>query len=109
MRRRLAAVTARLGEGRADVERSGDTGGGAEGRLDRLEQAAAQAVARVTAAEVRVGRLEGALGSVSLGVVVCDEQGEIVYCNEQAAPFVGARHSDFLAERAVLGADPGAS
>ena len=39
---------------------------------------------------------------MSLGVVVCDEQGEIVYCNEQAAPFVGARHSDFLAERAVL-------
>ena len=45
---------------------------------------------------------KGALGSVSLGVVVCDEQGEIVYCNEQAVPFVGARHSDFLAERAVL-------
>ena len=103
LRRRLSAITVRLGEGGADAEPVGpDTGGGAEGRLDRLEHAATQAVSRVSAAQVRVGRLEGALASVSLGVVVCDERGEIVYCNEQAAPFVGARHSDFLAERAVL-------
>src|SRR6185295_8585795 len=87
----------------SDVERArDDAGGGEEGRLDRLEQAAAQAVSRVSAAQVGVQRLEGALGAVSLGVVVCDDQGEIVYSNEQAAPFVGARHSDFLAERAVL-------
>ena len=103
LRRRLAAITARLDGGDADGEPSrGEASGGAEGRLDGLEHAATQAVSRVTAAEVRVGRLEGALGSVSVGVVVCDEHGEIVYCNEQAAPFVGARHSDFLAERAVL-------
>jgi two-component system sensor histidine kinase SenX3 len=94
--RRLAAVTARLGDDAADPAT------GAEGRITRLEQAAAQAVARVGAAKIAVERLEGALGSVSLGVVVCDEQGEIVYCNEHAVPFVGARHSDFLAERAVL-------
>ena len=103
LRRRLAAITARLEDGRAESEpASGGTSGGAEGRLDRLEHAATEAVSRVSAAEVRVGRLEGALGSVSLGVVVCDEQGEIVYCNDQALPFVGARHSDLLAERAVL-------
>jgi two-component system sensor histidine kinase SenX3 len=59
-------------------------------------------VARVGVARVGVERLERVLGSVSQGVVVCDEQGEIVYCNEHAVPFVGARHSDFLAERAVL-------
>ena len=103
LRRRLTAITVRLGEGGAGLEPVRDVaGGGEEGRLDRLEHAATHAVSQVSAAQVRVGRLEGALASVSLGVVVCDEQGEIVYSNEHAAPFVGARHSDFLAERAVL-------
>jgi two-component system sensor histidine kinase SenX3 len=95
--RRVAAVTARLAD---DTGTDGQRD--AEGRLHGLEQAAARAVARLTAARVDVERLERALGSVSLGVVVCDEQGEIVYSNEQAAPFVGAHHSDLLAERAVL-------
>jgi two-component system sensor histidine kinase SenX3 len=95
--RRVAAVTARLAD---DTGTDGQRD--AEGRLHGLEQAAARAVARLTAARVDVERLERALGSVSLGVVVCDEQGEIVYSNEQAAPFVRAHHSDLLAERAVL-------
>ena len=98
MTRRIAAVTARLG----DAELMADPGHGAEGRISRLEGAAEQAVARVGTARVGIERLERALGSVSQGVVVCDEQSEIVYCNEHAVPFVGARHSDFLAERAVL-------
>jgi two-component system sensor histidine kinase SenX3 len=96
--RRVAAITARLTEDNdAGAERRD-----AEGRLHGLEHAASQAVARVSAAQVEVRRLEGALGAVSLGIVVCDEQGEIVYRNEQAEPFVGARHSDLLAEREVL-------
>jgi signal transduction histidine kinase len=95
--RRIAVVTTRLSD-----DRSADNApDGTEGRINRLERAAEQMVTRAGAARISVERLERALGSVSQGVVVCDERGEVVYCNEHAAPFVGARHSDFLAERAV--------
>ncbi len=38
---------------------------------------------------------------VAQGVVICDDAGAVIYRNPQAAVFVGARHGEALAERAV--------
>jgi two-component system sensor histidine kinase SenX3 len=46
-------------------------------------------------------RLEAALDVLTVGVVVCDEDGEEVYRNAAASGFGRARYGDVLAERAV--------
>src|SRR5207248_10414543 len=46
-------------------------------------------------------RLEEAVAQFPQGVVVCDAAGEVVACNDEAAPFLAARHGDVLAERVV--------
>jgi two-component system sensor histidine kinase SenX3 len=69
--------------------------------LGLIEQAAERLAGRVANAEGAASRLVAALGHVALGVVVCDPQGAVVYRNSQAAAFVGARHGEALAERAL--------
>jgi two-component system sensor histidine kinase SenX3 len=69
--------------------------------IARLEEAVARCVTRVADADARVDRLAAALDEVVQGVVVCDEQGTVVYRNRPALAFAGARHGEALAERAV--------
>jgi two-component system sensor histidine kinase SenX3 len=69
--------------------------------LRQLEVAVLRATARLAEAEGTSHRLLAALAHVTEGVVVADPRGSIVYRNPQAATFVGARHGEVLAERAV--------
>ncbi len=96
--RRLASLTTRLDEEGGDelVSR-----GGMERNLIRLERAAERAVTDRGTARLARSRLEGALRVVGIGVVVCDESGEIVFQNEQADAFMGDRPADALAHQAV--------
>jgi two-component system, OmpR family, sensor histidine kinase SenX3 len=96
--RRIDAVGARLGHGHLGSGRRG-----LEAALDRLEQAAGLAVADVGRAADEVERLRRALGTLAQGVVVCDEQGEVVFRNERADLLVGERHADVLARQEVDG------
>jgi len=97
--RRLASLTTRLDE------QGGDqlvTRGGMERNLSRLERAAESSVTERGVARLARSRLEGALRVVGIGVVVCDESGDIVFQNEQADVFMGARPTEALAHQAVV-------
>src|SRR5436189_4328193 len=63
---------------------------------------AAQQKSQLREAEYRTARLAAALDEVVQGVVVCDESGEVIYRNRPAQAYVGARHGEALAERALL-------
>jgi two-component system sensor histidine kinase SenX3 len=88
--------------GRLDPDApAGEAGGGLEDVVEQLERAADEAGRRLSATETAGRRLVAALGEVAQGVVLCDEAGTVVYRNAQAAVFVGARHGEALAERAL--------
>jgi two-component system sensor histidine kinase SenX3 len=72
-----------------------------DGVLGRLEGSVARAASRLAASEATTRRLLAALAHVPEGVVIADPTGAIVYRNPQAAGFVGARHGEALAERAL--------
>jgi len=72
-----------------------------EATVGRLERAVDRAVARVGDASVAAGRLGRALEAIPQGVVICDEQGDIVYRNEVAAAFSSARHGEALVAPAL--------
>lgn len=74
---------------------------GVDALLQRVEATVARATARLAEAEASTGRLLAGLAHVPEGVVIADEHGTIVYRNPQAAAFVGARHGEALAERAL--------
>jgi two-component system sensor histidine kinase SenX3 len=69
--------------------------------LGQLETSVGRATAALLEAEATNERLVAALAQVPEGVVIADASGTIVYRNPQAAAFVGARHGEALAERAV--------
>ncbi|HSS11232.1 MAG TPA: ATP-binding protein [Acidimicrobiales bacterium] len=115
MLRRLSAALAHLdpdasrtiGDGAADNGASeGSTPDGAptgslESVLDQIEESAEQTGQRLEQAQTTVRRLLAALEQVAQGVVISDDTGEVVYRNWQAASFVGARHSEALAQQAL--------
>jgi two-component system sensor histidine kinase SenX3 len=94
--RRLSAVTTRLSTGELPP-----AGRGVERALQQVEVAAGQANEQVGQAGAETERLRQALGGVHQGVAVCDEHGDIVFRNELAAAFVGARHADAIAEQEI--------
>ncbi len=96
--RRLSSLTTRLDEEGSDELVSG---GGMERNLARLERAAERAVGGRGSARLARSRLEGALRVVGIGVVVCDESGDIVFQNDQAGAFMGDRPAEALAHQAV--------
>ncbi len=69
--------------------------------LARLERAVDAAVLRAADASVAEVRLAQALEAIPQGVVVCDENGEVVYRNSVAAGFATARHSEALVGAAM--------
>ena len=97
--RRLGVLAARLSD-----DQSGELVGG--GRIDRaltnVERVAESAVTERGNARLARDRLERALAAVAEGVVVCDENGEMVFHNDQATAFMGMRHAEVLAQQAVM-------
>lgn len=75
--------------------------GSLESVLDQIEASAELTGQRLEQAETTVRRLLAALEQVAQGVVISDDTGEVVYRNWQAASFVGARHSEALAQQAL--------
>jgi two-component system sensor histidine kinase SenX3 len=97
----LHRLSTALGRLDPDSASSAETDEGLEDVVEQLERAADEAGQRRAATEKEARRLVGALGEVAQGVVICDEAGTVLYRNAQAAVFVGARHGEALAERAV--------
>jgi two-component system sensor histidine kinase SenX3 len=92
---RLTALGSRLG-----ID-SPDEGTNVESSLAYLEQvtgAAAEAVADSSADAIRLRR---ALDTFPQGVVLCDENGNVVYRNARANALMTSRHGEALAAQAV--------
>jgi two-component system sensor histidine kinase SenX3 len=96
--RRLASVISRLeGTGNIDVVGRGRL----ETSLNTLERAAGTGTSRISDAEAAVERLADAFRLVGHGIVVCDENGDVVFRNERADELVGDRLHEALADEAV--------
>jgi two-component system sensor histidine kinase SenX3 len=94
--KRLDAALARF-EPEEEAGAVGDDGDVAE----RLERALRRCGLRADQAELDTQRLADAIQQLDLGVVICDEEGNVVHRNARAAAFVGARHGEVLAQRAL--------
>jgi two-component system sensor histidine kinase SenX3 len=95
--RRVEAAVTRIESPDAEpVTRSG-----LEAVLSRLERAVDAASLRSVDNQASVDRMSQALESIDCGVVLCDEQGNVVYRNTLAQAYAGARHADALAEQAT--------
>lgn len=92
--RRLVEVVENLGESSPERARR-DL---AIARLERSVQRVRERDDRVAQAELR---LELALSEMTQGAVVCDQRGDVVFRNEFARTFAGARHGEALVEAAV--------
>jgi two-component system sensor histidine kinase SenX3 len=95
LRQRILLVGTRLGEN------GSPSGAGLPGALARLEHSADGAAAAMSAVTSDGIRLRRALDSVTQGVVISDEHGEVVFRNARAARIIGTRHGDALAAQAV--------
>ncbi|MGH9224328.1 MAG: sensor histidine kinase [Acidimicrobiales bacterium] len=95
--RRVVALSARMGDEGLELEGRG----GLERSLSRLERTAGTAMSKVGDAKQAQDRMQLALALVPEGVVVCDENGEVIYQNAQAEQLVGDDHGDVLAQEAV--------
>ena len=73
-----------------------DSGLGHPGDRDRRGD---EAVGESSADAIRLRR---ALDTLPQGVIVCDDQGEVVFRNARAAGLMGGRHGDALAAQAVV-------
>jgi two-component system sensor histidine kinase SenX3 len=94
---RLTALGSRLGLDAPTED------GGIETALSYLEQvtsAASEAVAESSADAIRLRR---SLDTLPQGVVLCDENGSVVYRNARANALMASRHGDALAAQAVTG------
>src|SRR5262245_23707622 len=69
--------------------------------LTRLERAVDSAVLARTDATVAAGRLSRALEAIPQGVVICDDNGTVVFRNGVAAGFTAARHGDAIVAAAI--------
>jgi two-component system sensor histidine kinase SenX3 len=72
-----------------------------EASIAALEQTATEAAARADRSAGAAERLAQALDALHQGVVICDEEGRVVYRNLLAESFAGARHAEALAEQAI--------
>ncbi|MFP5317424.1 MAG: sensor histidine kinase [Acidimicrobiia bacterium] len=95
--RRVVALSARMGEEGLELEGRG----GLERTLSRLERGVGVAMAKVEDSGQAQDRMRLALSIVPEGVVVCDEQAEIVYQNRTAERFLDPDEHDVLVQEAV--------
>ena len=94
LQQRLTALSNRLG-----VEAPDDAG--MEPVLSHLEKVAGDAAEAVTEASADAIRLRRALDTLTQGVIVCDENGEVAFRNARAVALMNNRHGDALAAQAV--------
>jgi len=92
--RRVSAISARVGDPELGVE-----GRGMESSLGHLERLVDDTVAKSGEERLSVDRMERALGALSQGVVICDEQAEIVFRNASAVELLGEEPEPDVAER----------
>ena len=92
---RLTALGNRLGIGAPAEETNIET---ALSYLEQVTGAATEAVADTSADAIRLRR---SLDTLSQGVVLCDENGAVVYRNARASALMTSRHGDALAAQAV--------
>ena len=104
-RRRLRGFARRIEElaTRRGVSTEVDSGGSDE--LERSVQLVISALSlderRADEASEIVGRLRGALDALNRGVLVTDTRSTVLFCNEAATEFQGARHGEALVEAAI--------
>lgn len=95
--RRITAIAIRLERtGHPEAQK-----GGLERALERLARAADDSATAMAGAEADADRLREAFGSVTEGLIVCDDLGRVVFRNAQAADLTRARDSDVVAEQSV--------
>ncbi len=92
---RLVALGGRLGAGPTADETSID------GALSYLEQVTGAATEAVTESSAEAIRLRRSLDTLPLGLVLCDESGNVLYRNEMASTMMASRQGDALAAQAV--------
>jgi len=92
---RLIALGSRLGVGPPVDETS------IEGALSYLEQVTGAATEAVTESSADAIRLRRSLDTLTLGLVLCDESGTVLYRNEVASSMMASRQGDVLAAQAV--------
>ncbi|HVA05653.1 MAG TPA: ATP-binding protein [Acidimicrobiales bacterium] len=92
---RLTALGSRLGLDPPEDESNIET---ALSYLEQVTGGAAQAVAESSADAIRLRR---SLDTLSQGVVLCDENGTVIYRNGRANALMVSRHGDALAAQAV--------
>ncbi|MEJ7846359.1 MAG: histidine kinase dimerization/phospho-acceptor domain-containing protein, partial [Acidimicrobiales bacterium] len=80
---------------------SSTEGGRLDPALSRLERAVDRSVLRASQTALVESRLTQAVESIGQGVVLCDEQGDVVYRNRVAGRFTTARHSEALVAAAI--------
>ena len=79
----------------------GAGGGSIDAVLTRLERVADRAGDELAELRRMHAMLATALDRVPSGVIVCNELGDIVERNDHAAVYIGARHGEALAEKAL--------
>ena len=94
LQQRLTSLASRLG---VDVINEK----GVELVLNQLEQITGEAAEAVAESSAGAIRLRRALDTLPQGVIVCDENGEMVFRNARAMALMGSRHGDALATQAV--------
>ncbi len=94
LQQRLTALSNRLGVTAPDDA-------GMEPVLSHLEKVAGDAAEAVTEASADAIRLRRALDTLTQGVIVCDENGEVAFRNARAVALMSNRHGDALAAQAV--------
>jgi two-component system sensor histidine kinase SenX3 len=92
---RLTALGTRLGIDQPEDDHNIES---ALSYLEQVTSAATQAVAESSADAIRLRR---SLDTLPQGVVLCDEQGSVVYRNARANALMTSRHGDALAAQAV--------
>ncbi|MGH9213078.1 MAG: sensor histidine kinase [Acidimicrobiales bacterium] len=73
----------------------------AQVRVKALEASADRAIRQRAETSVERSRLKLSLAAIEHGVVIFDQQEQVVYCNDSAAAFLSARHGDVLVEEAI--------
>ncbi len=92
---RLTALGSRLGLDPPDDESNIETA------LSYLEQATGAAVSAVAESSADAIRLRRSFDTLLHGVVLCDENGTVVYRNSRANALMTSRHGDAIAAQAV--------
>ena len=97
LEQRLSALASRLG-----VDAPEERDDGVEPTLHHLELVADRAAEAVAESSADAIRLRRALDTLPQGVIVCDENGAVVFRNARAVGLMGGRHGDALAAEAVV-------